>query len=292
VRCCLAGSLVIVAGLLAASSAWPQAMVPKDQALTLVVDFADQSDYGQGALSPRAADAVADALSETISFKPIPTHQSRLEAMARRYASPPTPMQAQLLATELSADAIVTGDVLLCQVHEQQRTAHVVVEAKVWEIGGEEPLLTASGVGRAGWEAGQEALVDARVNEALSVAAKQIAQSTSEMKVLVGMVYLSLGGRKVMLDLGSVHGLRKGVEFRAYRQVYDPDTRLTRRELAGRLKVTNVDTDTSTARIISQTGAITTRDTVRAIVPPKAVPEPKPAPLAKPRKGRRGTPGV
>ncbi len=269
VRDCVTSSLVIVAGLLAVSPAWPQAVAPTDQARTLVVDFVDHTGYADGALSARAADALTAALDEGLAFKPISMHEVRLEAAARRYKPPLSQAQAQVLGTALGADVIVTGEVLLCQVHEQQTSVHVVLEASVHELDGEEPLLVASGVGRAGWQAAEEALVDARVSQALSGAAKQIAEAMGELRMLVGMVYLSLGRQRVMLDLGSVHGVRKGVVFRVYRRVYDRELKLNKREFAGRVKVTHVDTDSCTARIIMQNGAITTADTVRAIVPPK-----------------------
>lgn len=239
------------------------------RASLLILDFHDRTKSEQGVLSWEAADALAAALDESGTFQPASTQQVRGELAARHMAAPFRLGEARALARDMKADAILMGQVLLRRIHEQQRMVQVMLKASLYAPEGEKPCLVASGVGQVTWGADVTPALQAETTRALRQAADQIASELNQVKSVVGIVYMAMGGRRVLLDVGREDGVEKGAVFSVYRRAYNRELRRMEMEYAGRVKVTEVDKDNSTAKVLESKGAIATNDTVRGIIVPK-----------------------
>ncbi|MFQ6131869.1 MAG: hypothetical protein ACE5R4_07510 [Armatimonadota bacterium] len=267
---CGGSAMALAAALLACCRpVQAQDAASERRASLLILDFQDRTKSEQGLLSWEAADALAAALHDSATFRPLPTQQARGEVAARHMTQPFRHGEVRALARDMKADAVVMGEVLLYRVHEQQRMVHVLLTARLYTPEDEKPRFETRGVGQIAWGVDVTPHLQAETTRALDAAAAQMAADLNEVKAVVGIIYMAMAGKRVLLDIGREDGLVKGAVLSVYRRVYNRELGRMEMEYAGRVKVTEVDRDNATAKVLESKGAIATNDTVRGIVTPK-----------------------
>lgn len=231
-----------------------------------VVDFHNDSRFGGTMLGRRAADAVAVALSLTDRFD-VAKRSDVENQLAALGLNPPLDAVALMkLGSALQEDSIISGRVLSASVTANPRQAKVTLAVEMRDVSSGELVNGAlssasSGIGAEGCD--DDSLLDEALNKAAYVAQKTMLEYIIPQGTVLATT-ASQGGNEALLNVGQRSGVRCGMEMIVTRGG----------EQVGRLKVTRVSANDSTAVIVNAPKGVRPEDKVRAIFEvPKAVTE-------------------
>ncbi|MCS6949468.1 MAG: hypothetical protein RMM06_00235 [Armatimonadota bacterium] len=219
-----------------------------------VVDFLVRPGLQQALLSRAATDAVALEMSRA-GFNVIARSQVQ-DALQELSLDPILDRLGIIkLGTTLAVDSIVSGEVVAVSVDGSPRTARVTILVRVTDVASGEDVNGAAVTGRSNPRIGFVADDDQLIREAISNAALEAVKTIAAYTIPEATVLNTLGEDEVVLNRGTRHGLKAGMEMIVLRG----------KEVVGRIRVTRPSASESTAKILSSTLGIQPEDRARAV---------------------------
>lgn len=242
--------------LLLASSA-PIVMAQTETATTnvAVLDFSNESKYGDSVMSRLATDAVVVELTKSEKFT-VETLQRTREAMANldlRY--PLTAAGLLRLAEELAVNAVVVGKVRDVSITDKPRQARIELEVQMLDGATGESMNGAIVRGASSpvenFTGDDDVLITQAINNAAYVAVRRMIDYIIPQATVLN----AIGSDRVLLNRGAQDGITKGMEMIVTRGD----------EVIGKIRIVDVTNNDSTAAIISAVRGVRSEDKARAV---------------------------
>jgi hypothetical protein len=228
-----------------------------------VLDFNNKTKVGGQLLGRLAAAQMSLQLSESDNWFIIPDAQVQRRIQELNLETPfDRPARVQI-ANGIDATGVVYGSVLEARVSGQPTPqAYVKVQVVVEDVSTGVLINGAIAEGVSTPRMGFTGDADILLEEALGKAAFKARESMDRFKLPEGTVLNTtvVGGVdgqniEALVNVGGRNGVRRGMEMIVTRQ----------RQLVGKVKIVNVDSDISTARVLENTQGVRPEDRVTAI---------------------------
>jgi len=228
-----------------------------------VLDFNNKTKVGGQLLGRLAAAQMSLQLSESDNWFVIPDAQVQRRQQELNLEAPfDRPARVQI-ANGIDATGVVYGSVLEARVSGQPTPqAYVKVQVVVEDVSTGVLINGAITEGVSTPRMGFTGDADILLEEALGKAAFKARESMDRFKLPEGTVLNTtvVGGVdgqniEALVNVGGRNGVRRGMEMIVTRQ----------RQLVGKVKIVNVDSDISTARVLENTQGVRPEDRVTAI---------------------------
>ncbi len=231
----------------------------------VVLDFGDQTN---NALLGRAA-AAALALSLTERLTIVRSRAEVVEAVTRLgVRAPYEPDEIRALAGELDAREVFTGQVL--KVEEGDGTppwTKILLQVEVYDGTTGDLINGALAEGfEQGTGVGREDRDNLRAQAVERAAASALTTIANRALVRGAVLQFNPAGRRVLLNVGSRHGVQRGMLFDIFRPAVRPDAPSeTTLNKVGRVVVVSVSADDSEADIVTADQGIQSNDILREV---------------------------
>ncbi len=223
-----------------------------------VMAFENTSQRGGALLGRSAAAAITQAMEDSNNWDPL-----RAEAINRQIEqlglTPPLDLTGLLqLGRALDADAMVTGTVWMARVSRGQASVGLRVEVRSVASGEliNGALAQAESGSRPNYTGDTQLLIDEALRKAAFLAVtKMDQQQLPRGTVLTTQVFGDNERQEALLNIGAAAGVKEGMEFIVLRG----------QDKVGRLRVTRVEPDQSTASVVESTRGVQPEDRVQAL---------------------------
>jgi hypothetical protein len=256
---------VLVLALVVTQWTWgpPPAQAQRTIPSVLVLDFNNCTTVGGALLGRIAAAQVSLQLSESQNWDVIPEAQVQQRVQQLNLQPPFDRIARVQIASGVDASAVVFGKIMEARVSTQPvPQAFVRLQVLVEDINTSVLINGAVAEGLSTPRMGYTGDADILLEEALGKAAFRAREFMDRFRLPEGTVLNTTVVGTVerpeldaLLNAGARQGVRRGMEMIVTRQ----------RDTVGRLKVTSVDADISTARVIENIQGVRPEDRVRAI---------------------------
>lgn len=228
-----------------------------------VLDFNNKTKVGGALLGRLAASQMSLQLSESQNWDVVPDAQVQRRIQDLNLKPPFDRVNRTDIATGIDATAVVYGVITQARVSTGDRPqAFVTMQVMVEDIGTGVLINGAQAEGVSTPRAGNVGDADVLLEEALGKAAFKARESMDRFRLPEGTVLNTtvvgegdIRDLDALLNIGARQGVLRGMEMIVTRQ----------REVVGRVKVVSVDSDISTARVVSNSQGVRPEDRVRAI---------------------------
>lgn len=231
----------------------------------VVLDFGDQTN--NALLGRAAAAALALALTEQLTI--VRSRAEVVEAVTRLgVRAPYEPDEVRGLASELDAKEVYSGQVLKLEEGDGNPPwTKVLLQVEVYD-GATGDLI--NGAIAEGYEQGTGVGREDRDNlraQAVERAASSALTAIANRSLVRGAVLqFNPAGRRVLLNVGSRHGVKEGMLFDIFRPAVRPDAPSeTVLNKVGRVRVVSVSADDSEANIVNADQGIQSNDILREV---------------------------
>lgn len=222
-----------------------------------VIDFVNNAKVGGDVLGGVASDAVTTLLLGTNRFDILPR-----ESVERQYQelgmTPPLTRKLEVfrLAQALGVETIITGEIRDARVNRTSggKSADVVLIVQGWDVASQMPVM-GTAVHGASSERPGDIEDDVVLNEAVNFAAQQAVQNILRQQIGHATVLTTPTTKFVTLNKGTRQGLKVGQEMVVLR----------RGEFVARVRIAEVNTDSSVASILSQNMGVAPGDIARVV---------------------------
>lgn len=259
----LAGALIpgmIAACLLAPRPAEAQRSIPS----VYVLDFNNKTKVGGALLGRVAASQMSIQLSESQNWDVVPDAQVQRRIQDLHIKPPFDRVNRVQIATGIDATAVVYGQITEARISTGANPqAYVSVQAFVEDVSTGVLINGAIADGASTPKPGYAGDADVLLEEALEKAAFKAREFMDRFRLPEGTVLNTtvigegsdVRDLDALINIGARQGVRRGMEMIVTRQ----------REVVGRVKVVSVDSDISTARVVSNSQGVRPEDKVRAV---------------------------
>ncbi len=254
-------ALVMLAPYLAMAP--PPAEAQNTLISTYVLDFNNKTRVGGQLLGRVAAAQMSLQMAESTTWEVVPDAQVQQRVQTLGLQPPFDRVDRQRIATGVDASAVVYGTIQDARVSGGTTPqAFVRIQVLVEDITSGVLINGAVAEGASTRRMGFTGDADVLLEEAIGKATFKAREFMDRFRLPEGTVLnttvVGAGGDAdldVLLNIGARQGVRQGMEMIV--------TRL--REPVGRLRVTSVDSDVSTARVVENTQGVRPEDRARAI---------------------------
>lgn len=228
-----------------------------------VLNFNNKTKVGGALLGKVAAAQMSLQLSESQNWDVVPDAQVQRRIQDLGLKAPFDRVDRVNIGTGIDATSAVYGAITEARVSTgNQPQAYVNIQVFVEDLNTGVLINGATAEGFSTPRAGFSGDADLLLEEALGKAAFKARESMDRFRLPEGTVLNTtvvgegdVQDLDVLINIGARQGVRRGMELIVTRQ----------REVVGRIKVTSVDSDISTARVISNQQGVRPEDKVRAI---------------------------
>ena len=223
-----------------------------------VLDFVNQSAVGGPALGAAAADAVSALILGSNRFDVLPR-----ETVDRIYSqlelTPPITRQLDVLRVGqgLGVETVITGEITDARINTSAngKSADVAMVVRGIDVASGLSVMGAAVHGQSTERPGNVA-DDVLLNEAVNYAAQLAVDKLLTQQVDVATVLTTPTTKTVQLNKGARQGIKKGMHMVVLRG----------REEVARIRISDVETDSSVAIVDSSSKGVAPGDKARAIV--------------------------
>lgn len=241
----------------------PPASAQRGPISVYVLDFNNRTTVGGALLGRVAAAQAALNLSESANWDVIPDAQVQRRIQELGLKQPFDRINRVQIANGVDATAVMYGAVLEARVTGQPMPqAFARVQMLIEDVGTSELINGAIAEGVSVPRMGFTGDADVLLEEAIGKAAFRAREFMDRFRLPEGTVLNTtvVGGSEAvnldaLINIGVRQGVRRGMTMIVTRQ----------RDTVGRVKVTSVDTDVSTVRVVENTQGVRPEDRVRAI---------------------------
>jgi hypothetical protein len=229
-----------------------------DPAVAIVADFANTSKDRHATTLHAAEDAVAVELKKRHVYDVLSRREVQKAAASRAIREPYTPEDYMLLAKDLGATVIVTGE--LREVNSSSRGSELAVETglivRVKEAESDDLLNGAAVRASVALPGGSKTEGELAI-DAVSLAATRAVAQIEGYKPITGTIMSSVGNGPIMLNRGMTHGVKPKQEFIVIR-----DGRRV-----GRVQARKPSTAYTELNVLDNSGGIQPQDRVVSLFP-------------------------
>jgi hypothetical protein len=251
--------LVMIAPyLLCPAPAQAQRSIPS----VYVLDFNNRTKVGGALLGKVAAAQMSLQLSESQNWDVVPDAQVQRRIQDLNLKQPFDRVDRVNIATGIDATAAIYGHITQARVAGSPPQAYVQIQVLVEDVQTGVLINGAIADGSSTPRMGFNGDADILLEEALGKAAFKAREFMDRFRLPEGTVLnttiVGEGGDQdldALINIGARQGVRRGMEMIVTRQ----------REVVGRVKISSVDSDISTARVVNNTQGVRPEDRVRAI---------------------------
>jgi len=221
-----------------------------------VIDFANQSKFGDSMVARLATDATWVELTNTASKFTLASRSQVQQAMSELDLNYPLTLTGVLrVAEKLAVNAVVVGEVKQVMITDKPRQARVELAIRLLDAKTGAPINGAIARGSSApqpeFTGDDDILVTEAINNAAYVAVKRMV----DYIIPEATVLNAMGTSKVLLNRGAQDGLAVGMEMIVSRKD----------EVIGKIRITEVSNNDATASVVSAVRGVQPEDTAMAI---------------------------
>ena len=221
----------------------------------VVIDFANNSKYGDSVVSRLATDAVVVELNNTNRFS-VATRQQVRDGMNALDLNLPLDLAGVMrLGEHLAANAVIVGEVRQLRITDKPRQAQVELVIRSLDASSGEPMNGAVALGRSTPRETFTGDDDILVTEAINNAAFIAVRKMMDYIIPEVTVLNAVGDDRVLLNKGAQDGISTGMEMIVSR----------RGEVIGKIRVVEVSNNDAMAQVVSANRGVKPEDRARAV---------------------------